>query len=242
MLFHTVMIILHRPPRHLFRTPGIAASDDVEYCYESLQALLKLLRSYARFYRFSSLPLDFVHTLSVAAGTILMKRSLEAADPLATTSGHGHGGGGGSDSKAMDTVLDAMHEIRHTWPCVVEIRESVLRALEGTDKRGGEMSGVECGTGVGTGEEASARPTPEVGRDPILDFGFLPSMVGAGGALPAEPGGLLDFQMLLPDDADLNAMMMPHEGPAHVDLDLAPQLSWGASSAHHGIPDLGGSS
>lgn len=72
MLFHTVMIILHRPPRHLFKSPGIATSDDVEFCYESLQAILKLLKSYSRFYKFSALPLDFVHTLSVAAGTILV--------------------------------------------------------------------------------------------------------------------------------------------------------------------------
>ena len=227
MLFHTVMIILHRPPRHLFRTPGIAASEDVEYCYESLQALLKLLRSYARFYRFSALPLDFVHTLSVAAGTILMKRSLEG---LAAAGGAGAGiDAGGVNTKAMDTVLDAMHEIRHTWPCVVEIRESVLRALERDGYRGGSSAAAEAGPGAagrmgggelggdGVGGEAGTRPTPEAGQDPILDFGFLSSM-GAGGALPAEPGGLLDFQMLLQDD-DLT-MLIP-EG------DLASQLSWG---------------
>ena len=239
MLFHTVMIILHRPPRHLFRTPGIAASEDVEYCYESLQALLKLLRSYARFYRFSALPLDFVHTLSVAAGTILMKRSLEG---LAADSGGGVDAGG-VNTKAMDTVLDAMHEIRHTWPCVVEIRESVLRALERDGYRGGSSAATGAGAGAGgrmgrdeisgDGDGVSGgtgtRPTPEAGQDPILDFGFLSSM-GAGGALPAEPGGLLDFQMLLQDD-DLT-MLIP-EGV------LASQLSWGAPDSH-GIPDLGG--
>lgn len=191
MLFHTVMIILHRPPRHLFKTPGIATSDDVEFCYESLQAIVKLLRSYSRFYRYSALPLDFVHTLSVAAGTILMKRSLENLSPDDS-----------SISKAMDTVLDAMQEIRHTWPCIVEIRESVLRALQ-----------------------TENRTTPEAGKDPILDFGFL-SSIGASGILPSEPGGL-DLHL---SDADLT-MLVPEENL------LVPEASWNVSSTHD-IPDL----
>ncbi|RYP62937.1 hypothetical protein DL769_007113 [Monosporascus sp. CRB-8-3] len=151
--------------------PGIATSDDVEFCYESLQAILKLLKTYSRFYKYSALPLDFVHTLSVAAGTILMKRSLENLPA-----------GDSSISKAMDTVLDAMQEIRHTWPCIVEIRESVLQAMRTED-----------------------RTSFEADQDPILDFGFLTSM-GSSGVLPAEPGGLnlrlsdVDLTMLIPDE------------------------------------------
>ncbi|KAI1083869.1 fungal-specific transcription factor domain-containing protein [Whalleya microplaca] len=119
MLFHTAMIILHRPPRHLFTKPGIATSEDVEFCYESLQAMLKLLRSFSRFYNYAVLPLNFIHTLSVTAGTILMKRFLEnlPADDS-------------SISKAMDTVLEAMNAIRFTWPAIIEVRDSVVAAMQ----------------------------------------------------------------------------------------------------------------
>ena len=165
----------------------------MEFCYESLQAILKLLRSYSRFYKFSALPLDFVHTLSVAAGTILMKRSLENLPSDDS-----------SISKAMETVLEAMQEIKYTWPCIIEIRESVLRAMQ-----------------------TENRTTPEAGKDPILDFGFL-SSIGSSGVLPSEPGGL-DLHL---SDADL-AMLVPDENL------LTAQMSWNESSTSDTL-DLGG--
>lgn len=162
------MIVLHRPPRHLFSKAGISTSEDVEICYESLQAILRLLRSYSRFYRYTGLPLDFVHTLSVAAGTLLMKRLLEnapAEDSWIT--------------KSMDTILHAMDEIKHTWPCIVEIRESIVHAMA-------------------TQESDQQDPGP----DPILDFGFLADF-GSGNAQPADTDGL-DFQI---SDADLGLLL-----------------------------------
>lgn len=117
MVFHTVMIILHRPTSNMFEKPGVAESDDVEICYESLQAILRLMRSYSRFYRYRSLPLDFVHTLSTAAGTIMMKRFFQRAswsDP--------------DIERSLSLVSEAMEEIQNTWPCVREIRDVVIQA------------------------------------------------------------------------------------------------------------------
>ncbi|KAK5990445.1 putative transcriptional regulatory protein [Cladobotryum mycophilum] len=117
MVFHTMMIILHRPPSQMFEKPGIAESEDVEICYESLQAILRLMRSYSRFYRYRSLPLDFVHTLSTAAGTVMMKRFLHKAswdDP--------------DIERALSLILEAMDEIQNTWPCVRDIRDVLLQA------------------------------------------------------------------------------------------------------------------
>ncbi|KAK8077512.1 hypothetical protein PG996_003682 [Apiospora saccharicola] len=139
MVFHTAMIILHRPPRNLYGRPGISKSDDVEICYESLHAIIRLLRSYSRYYKYSALPLDFVHTLSVAAGTVLMRISLEDMPPDDS-----------SIAKSMETILDAMDKIKHTWPCIVEVKTSVVQAMN--------IPGAE--------EHRSA-------RDPLLDFGFL---------------------------------------------------------------------
>jgi hypothetical protein len=119
MMFHTIMIILHRPPSHMFENPGIADSEDVEICYESLQAILRLMRSYSRYYRYRSLPLDFVHTLSTAASTVMMKRFLQKAswsDP--------------DIERALSLIMQAMDEIQNTWPCVREIRDVVLQAQQ----------------------------------------------------------------------------------------------------------------
>lgn len=119
MMFHTIMIILHRPPSHMFEKPGIAESEDVEICYESLQAILRLMRSYSRYYRYRSLPLDFVHTLSTAASTVMMKRFLQKAswsDP--------------DIERALSLITLAMDEIQNTWPCVREVRDVLLQAQQ----------------------------------------------------------------------------------------------------------------
>lgn len=120
MLFHTVMIILHRPPLQLYSQPDIATSEDVEVCYESLQAILRLMRSYARFYKYECLPLDFVQILSTAASTILMKRHFEQTSPDDIES-----------SRSLTLILDAMDAIRDVWPCVREVKDSILKACQG---------------------------------------------------------------------------------------------------------------
>lgn len=173
MLFHTAMIILHRPPRHLFSKPGIAESEDVEICYESLQAMLRLMKTYSRFYQYSALPLDFVHTLSVTAGTLLMKRFLENAQQEDT-----------GIARAMQTILDAMDAIKYTWPCIVEIKESVAQAMEA---------------------QPAAQQEMDV-RDTVLDFGILVDFgAGAGGESdPAAAGHAEDFQI---SDADIGLLL-----------------------------------
>ncbi|KAF7563800.1 hypothetical protein G7046_g307 [Stylonectria norvegica] len=117
MVFHTVMIILHRPPSHMFEKAGVAESEDVEICYESLQAILRLMRTYNRHYRYRALPLDFVQTLSTAAGTVMMKRFFQGAswdDP--------------DIARSLSLILEAMEEVELTWPCVTEIKDCIIRA------------------------------------------------------------------------------------------------------------------
>ena len=119
MLFHTVMIILHRPPSHLFENDSVSESEDVQICYESLAAIMRLMRCYARFYRYRSLPLDFVHILSTAAGTIMMKRYFQHSswdDP--------------EIEKSLALIIDAMEEIENTWPCIREIKDFVKQARQ----------------------------------------------------------------------------------------------------------------
>ncbi|KAI0879744.1 fungal-specific transcription factor domain-containing protein [Hypoxylon argillaceum] len=118
LLFHTVMTILHRPPSQVLQKPEPSFDrDDVEICYASLGALLKLTRHYGRFYAHRHLPLDFVQTLATMAGTALMRRQLEGLpwDDAET-------------ARALDLVVQVMADVRDTWPCVGEILAAVLRA------------------------------------------------------------------------------------------------------------------
>ncbi|KAI0802598.1 fungal-specific transcription factor domain-containing protein [Xylaria sp. FL0064] len=138
LLFHTVMTILHRPPSQLLQKPEASIDrDDIEICYESLGAILRLLRTYPRFYSYKHLPLDFVQTLSTAAGSILMRRQLDHLpwDDAET-------------SRSLDLVIQAMEDIKDTWPCVKEILNSVLKA-----------------------RQTEATVMPDV--DPVMDFDFL---------------------------------------------------------------------
>lgn len=119
MLFHTVMIILHRPPSNMFEKPGISESEDVEICYESLQAILRLMRSYSRYYRYRSLPLDFVQTLSTATGAVMMKRFFQGSswDDVEI-------------ERSLSLLTEAMDDVQNTLPCVKEIRDCVTVARQ----------------------------------------------------------------------------------------------------------------
>ena len=118
MLFHTGMIILHRPPKKYLDNEVVANGEDIEVCYESLAAILRLIRSYTRYYRLEWLPLSFVHTLSAASGVVMMKHYLEKScweDK--------------DISKPLEVLLDAMKAIQRVWPCVIEIRKGILDAI-----------------------------------------------------------------------------------------------------------------
>ncbi|KAI8627437.1 fungal-specific transcription factor domain-containing protein [Xylariaceae sp. FL1651] len=166
LLFHTVMTILHRPPSQLLQKPAPNAfdRDDIEICYASLEAMLRLIRTYSRFYSYRHLPLDFVQTLSTAAGTILMRRHIN------DLSWHD-----AEISRSLDLVIQAMEEIKDTWPCVKEILNSVLNARQ---------------------TEASTMPAV----DPVMDFDFLaaqpPLSESDGITWPSSFGNMLTGSML----------------------------------------------
>ncbi|KAH7360252.1 fungal-specific transcription factor domain-containing protein, partial [Rhexocercosporidium sp. MPI-PUGE-AT-0058] len=115
MLFHTGMIILHRPSRQHLDDEAVVRGEDVEVFYESLGAILRLMRVYSKHYRFEAFPLDFVHTLSAAAGVLLMKRYLEKSAWAEK-----------DISKPLAQILDAMGVVESIWPCVTEIKEEIL--------------------------------------------------------------------------------------------------------------------
>jgi hypothetical protein len=120
MMYHTALIILHRPPRNLFRDPTISTSEDVKTCYESLEAILKLIGIYSRQHQYSHLPLTFVHILASAASIILMKQYIEGSSWIDL-----------KVSKPLGLILDALDGISQTWPCAKQVRGVINSAMEG---------------------------------------------------------------------------------------------------------------
>jgi hypothetical protein len=119
MLFHTTMIILHRPPRQHLDDEAVINGEGLELCYQSLSAILKLLKSYRQYYRFEFLPLDFVQTLASAAEIVMIKRYIDKSS-----------WDDKDISRPMAQILDAMEAIQHVSPSVREIRDSILQSIE----------------------------------------------------------------------------------------------------------------
>jgi hypothetical protein len=163
MMYHTALIILHRPPRSLLRDPAIASSEDVKTCYESLDAIVKLVGTYSRQHQYSHLPLTFVHILASAASIVLMKRHIEGASWAQL-----------EISKSLGVILDALDSISRTWPCAKQVRTVINSAMkEGTPEAGAGGSsrnkspqGFDLMTGLAE--------LPDLGNDDFLngEFGF----------------------------------------------------------------------
>jgi hypothetical protein len=117
MQYHAAMIILHRPPRHLFQEPKITSSEDVETCYQSLESIIRLLKIYSRNYHYNYLPVTFVHILASASSVILMKQYIGGLswDDL-------------SISKPLELVLNAVDGISQTWPCAGQVKRVITVA------------------------------------------------------------------------------------------------------------------
>lgn len=119
MLFHTTMIILHRPPQQHLDDEAVINGEGLETCYQSLSAILKLIKSYGRYYRFEFLPLDFVQTLASAAEIVMIRRYIEKSS-----------WDDKEISRPISQILDAMEAIKEVSPSVQEIRDSILRSIE----------------------------------------------------------------------------------------------------------------
>lgn len=128
MLYHTAMIILHRPPRQSLRDPNITTSKDIEICYASLDSNIKLLRTYSRQYSYRNLPFSFVHILASTASAILMKQHLQSSAKLqASTSPEVSED---TCTRPLETVLDALAAISQTWLCAKQVQDVITASMQ----------------------------------------------------------------------------------------------------------------
>lgn len=103
----------------MVRDPKIAASPDVTNCYESLEAIIKLLRVYSKHHRFSQLPCTFVHVLASAASVILMKRYIENTSWTDA-----------SIAKPLGLIQESLDAVAQTWPFANQIKRVINSAMK----------------------------------------------------------------------------------------------------------------
>lgn len=175
MLFNTTMIILHRPPRQHLDDEAVINGDGVEICYQSLSALLRLLKGYKTHYRFDFLPLDFVHTLATAAEVVMMRKYMDKAswDDI-------------NISRPINQILDAMEAIQHVFPCMQEIRESIVQSIQAG--RNPEGQPMEDMNGL------------ELDIMDMLQPGAAPLNGGAWGSMDPGSASSADLGFLVTDD------------------------------------------
>jgi hypothetical protein len=118
MMYHTVLIVLHRPPLSLqfTRTPVVTA--DFEICWASVTAIIKLIKQYARGNEYLYLPMTFIHTATAAASIVLLKRHIvhEESDEEA--------------AKFLHVILDALEGCSVTWTAAAQAKQAILMADE----------------------------------------------------------------------------------------------------------------
>ena len=117
MMYHTVLIVLHRPPLFL---PTPTTAPDFTICWTSVTAIIKLIRHYSRGNEYAYLPVTFIHTATAVASIISMKRH--------TLYGHEHERDSDETAKYLSVVLEALEGCSGTWAAAAQAKEAIVRA------------------------------------------------------------------------------------------------------------------
>ncbi|TVY90741.1 putative transcriptional regulatory protein [Lachnellula willkommii] len=196
MQYHAAMIILHRPPRHMFRDPKITTGQDVKNCYSSLESLIKLLGIYSRQHNYSHLPFTFVHILATAASAILMKRYIESSS--------------WSDaevSRPLNLVISALDGIAKTWPCAKQVRGVINSAISGSSDESAQTESpqsFDLMTSLTGADYSSMNQDLDFEIDDVNIGSFMPDSFGDGyqwdDGFNLDPASvdLVDFEVPLP--------------------------------------------
>jgi hypothetical protein len=164
MFFHTVMIILHRPPRHSSLAHLATISEDLDICSTSLSSILQLMKVYSKHYSYSALPVTFIHTCASAASIVLLKRYLSASPQ----------GGGRNQRDVQETgtqleqISKVIDSIAETWESAKQIQKAISAARETI--RLEDQATVSALTEPGTGGIGIAPGAIRVGWDESMRF------------------------------------------------------------------------
>ncbi|KAI5848048.1 fungal-specific transcription factor domain-containing protein [Tricharina praecox] len=161
MMYHTVLIVLHRPPLSLQFTRTPAITPDFAICWSSVTAIIKLIKQYSRGNEYLYLPVTFVHTATAAASIILLKRHI-VHEALADDEA----------SKFLNVILSALGGCAATYPAAAQAKQAILMADEEARMRMVNFHAKE--------EDADVQA---VGREleQFFDLDFDSDMGGMGG-------------------------------------------------------------
>ncbi|KAA8904874.1 fungal-specific transcription factor domain-containing protein, partial [Sphaerosporella brunnea] len=118
MMYHTALIVLHRPPLTLQYTRTPVATADFDICWASVTAIIKLIKQYVRGNEYLYLPMTFIHTATAAASIILLKRHTVQEDTDEEA------------SKFLHVILDALDGCSATWSTATQAKQTILMADE----------------------------------------------------------------------------------------------------------------
>ena len=126
MFFHTVMIILHRPPKHSSHEHLQSVTEDLDICSSSLSSILQLMKVYSKQYSYSALPVTFIHTCASAASIVLLKRGLSAG-PF----GNGRNARDAQETSGqLEQISKVIDSIAETWMSAKQIQTAISAARE----------------------------------------------------------------------------------------------------------------
>ncbi|OKL56085.1 hypothetical protein UA08_08768 [Talaromyces atroroseus] len=114
MYYHTVLIILHRPPRQLMSDRLVTFQQGFEICEQSLSLIIQLLKVYSKDYGFDNLPMTFIHTAATAASIVLLKLHVQGlSNDLNTT------------VQQLEQISKAIDRFAGTWTAALPIRSAI---------------------------------------------------------------------------------------------------------------------
>ncbi|KAL3448810.1 fungal-specific transcription factor domain-containing protein [Aspergillus insuetus] len=112
--YHTVRIILYRPPRRLMSNHLAIFRQGFEICEQSLTLIFQLLKVYSRDYGFDPLPMTFVHTAATVASLVLLKLHVP-----------GLSGDYNTTAKQLEQISAFVEKLARTWTAASPIQGAI---------------------------------------------------------------------------------------------------------------------
>ncbi|KAL3489796.1 hypothetical protein BJX62DRAFT_238774 [Aspergillus germanicus] len=117
--YHTVLILLYRPPRGLMSNHLAIFRQGFEICEQSLTFILQLLKVYSRDYGLDQLPMTFVHTAATVASLVLLKLDVPglSSDYNSTT-------------QQLEQISAFVEKLARTWTAASPIQGAINDAQQ----------------------------------------------------------------------------------------------------------------
>lgn len=117
--YHTLLILLFRPPRRIISTQFAAFRGGFEICEQSLDSILLLLKAYSRDHGFDHLPVTFIHTAATATSIILLKLHVQRSSNSLNEATY-----------QLEQISIAVDKLSKTWPAAIPVQTAVNEAKQ----------------------------------------------------------------------------------------------------------------